>query len=302
MREYQFEQVDVFTDRIFGGNPLAVFSDAGGLDDDEMQAIAREMNLSETTFVFPPSDPEHLASVRIFTPHTELPFAGHPTIGTAWVLGQRGRLPDGSNVATLELKSGPVSVEFSGGTSDPDFLWMDQGQARFGRVVDDRASVATALSLTADDLAYAFPVQPVSTGLPFLIVPLTSKEAVDRAIPDSSAINAWLPTLRDRVRGFLIFAVDPEEPKAYSRMFAAIGSIWEDPATGSASGPLGAYLVQHGAVPNESGTVEIVNEQGTAMGRQSFISIRVAVNNGRAGNVRVGGSVVPVFTGQLKLP
>src|SRR5437879_4766493 len=192
-RALDFVEVDVFTDRVFGGNPLAVFLDGRGLSDDEMQAIAREMNLSETTFVLPATRPDCAARVRIFTPAAELPFAGHPTVGTAWVLATRGR---------------------------------PGGRARAAR----------------------------------------------------------------------------EEAGAYSRMSAPHPSrTAADPATGAASGPLGAYLVVHG-LAHGTGALRLVSEQGTQMGRQSFVHIRLRADGGTAADIGVGGSVVPVLEGRLTIP
>lgn len=299
-REYEFVQVDVFTDHIFGGNPLAVYLDAEGLSDEEMQQIAREMNLSETTFVFEPDDPSHAARVRIFTPYQELPFAGHPTVGTAWVLANRGRTGDASSIV-LELGVGPTNVELSGPATNPEFIWMDQGTARFGPIVDDHTSVASALSLEVDDLAYAWPVQSGSTGNTMLLVPLTDADTVDRAHPNPAAFQELLPKLPDTPLGLFIFASEPGSNRAYARFFAFTGQVWEDPATGSANGPLGAYLVHHGIATSPTPPVEIVCEQGTTMGRQSFIYIKVDTENDRAGRVQVGGSVVPVLQGTLRL-
>lgn len=297
-RTYEFKQVDVFTERVFGGNPLAVFLDGRGLSDAEMQAIALEMNLSETTFVLPPDDEAHLARVRIFTPRAELPFAGHPTVGTSWVLARLGRVPQGASEAVLELGIGPIGVTLEGPPDDPSFIWMHQGKAAFGDLVENRESVAEALGLEGDDLAEGLPVQFVSTGVPFLYVPLVSPDAVDRAALSSRGFQG---ASVDAGRTFL-FHSEPGSMRAYSRMIATIGgAIWEDPATGSASGPLGAYLVEYGLAGGQ-GSVEIISEQGTRMGRQSFIHIRVAVEAKGPGEVSVGGSVVPVFDGILTMP
>lgn len=298
-RSYEFVQVDVFTTRRFGGNPLAVFLDGRGLSDEEMQSIALEMNLSETTFILPAEMSGNAARLRIFTTSRELPFAGHPTIGTTWVLANQGRTGDADDI-TLELGIGPISVTVQGPATNPEFLWMRQGEATFGPIVDDRAGVVSALGLSDGDLAPTLPIQPASTGLPFLYVPLANPEAVDRAEADARALPAIVSAAGDASGAFLL-ASEPGSNRAYTRMFATMGNaIWEDPATGSASGPLGAYLVQHGVTTGE-GEVEIVSEQGTKMGRQSFVHIKVETVNGRPGAVQVGGSVVPVFEGKLTL-
>lgn len=297
-REYSFRQVDVFTNRVFGGNPLAVFTDGSGLSGEEMQAIALEMNLSETTFVLPPKDPANLARVRIFTPRAELQFAGHPTVGTAWVLGRQGRVPAGQSQTVLELGLGPVAVTFDEPGSEGSFIWMNQGRATFGETLEDRAGIARAIGLDEGDLVPDLPVQFVSTGFPFLYVAVVSPEAVDRAALSSTGFHG---TATD-AGGAFIFHSAPGSDRAYARMIATIGgAVWEDPATGSASGPLGAYIVEHG-LSSDAPAVEIVSEQGTQMGRQSFVHIRVAVEDGSPGEISVGGTVVPVFDGVLRIP
>lgn len=301
LRSYRFVQVDVFTDRVFGGNPLAVFLDGRGLDEGVMQQIAREMNLSETVFLLPPSRPDFAAALRIFTPAREVPFAGHPTIGTAWVLAAHGLVARGASRFVLEEKIGPVSVELEGDPARPDFIWMAQQDAVFDPALDNRHAVANALGLAESDLWTGAPIQPVSTGNKFLFVPLRDRDAVDRAVLD---VRAILATLGDRPRiGIFVFAPDPD-PKAgrvYSRMFAPHTSgVPEDPATGSAGGPLGAYLVRHGLVARAD-PVRIVSEQGTRMGRQSFVHIRLAVRGEAITDIRVGGGTVPVLSGELQV-
>jgi trans-2,3-dihydro-3-hydroxyanthranilate isomerase len=301
-RELPFVQVDVFTERVFGGNPLAVVFEGAGLSDAEMQAIAREMNCSETTFLLPPTRPDCVARVRIFTPARELPFAGHPTIGTAWVLATEQLLPPNTHRFNLEEGVGPVEVTFEGEPAQPSFLWMRHGEARFGPELTKRAGFARALGLAESDLLTGAPICTGSTGNPFLYIPLRDREVVDRArldVPALLAVQGEGPNV-----GVFVFAPDPD-PKAgrvYSRMFAPHTSgIPEDPATGSASGPLGAYRVERGLV-TPAATVDIVSEQGTRMGRPSFIRIRVGMSAGRVREILVGGRVVPVIEGRLRLP
>jgi trans-2,3-dihydro-3-hydroxyanthranilate isomerase len=301
-RSYRFVQVDVFTDRVFRGNPLAVFLDGHGLDDGLMQQIAREMNLSETVFLFPPSRPDCAAALRIFTPAREVPFAGHPTIGTAWVLAAHGLGPRGASRFVLEEKIGPVPVELEGDTARPDFIWMTQLAATFDTPLDNRDAVARALALAEADLLPGAPIRPGSTGNPFLFVPLRDRETVDRAVLD---VRGMLDAMSDRPRmGIFVFAPDPDKAagRVYARMFAPHTSgVPEDPATGSASGPLGAYLVLHGLV-KMTDDVRIVSEQGTRMGRQSFIHIRLAMHGSTIQSIRVGGSAVAVLEGELRIP
>ncbi len=301
-REYQFVQVDVFTDRVFGGNPLAVVRDARGLTDGEMAAIAGEMNLSETTFVLPPTRPDCDARVRIFTPRRELAFAGHPTIGTSFVLATHGMLPAGARTLTLEEGGGPVPVRLEGNPTAPDFLWMRHGTATFGPPLAPRADFAAALGLHEEDLLSDAPIQTGTTGSAFLYIPLKDRATVDRAALDVPAI---LRCFSDTAAvGVFVFAPDADSIayRVYARMFAPHTSgIPEDPATGSASGPLGAYLVRHGLVTPEE-TVRIISEQGTKMGRQSFIHIAVTTEMGAVRGIEVGGSAVPVLEGILSIP
>jgi trans-2,3-dihydro-3-hydroxyanthranilate isomerase len=260
------------------------------------------MNLSETTFVLPATRADCAARVRIFTPGRELPFAGHPTLGTAWVLAAQGRLPEGTKRFALEEGIGPVPVELEGDPARPTFLWMRHGEATFGPELAQRGEVAKALALTENDLLPGAPIRSGSTGNAFLFVPLRDRTAVDRIVADGPAlVTAMQPNPH---LGVFVFVPDPD-PKArrvYSRMFVPDpGGTWEDPATGSGSGPLGAYLVRHGLVEGGD-NVAIVSEQGTAMGRQSFVHITLSARDGQISDIRVGGVVVPVLEGTLTLP
>lgn len=309
-RAFRFRQVDVFTDHLFGGNPLAVFPAAEGLSGDEMQAIAREMNLSETVFVLPTERADSLVRLRIFTPGQELPFAGHPTIGTAWVLAQEGMVPAGQQEITLEEGVGPVAVRLEGDPANPSMLWMRHPPVTFGAPLEDRSILARALGLSADDLSPIYPAVTGSTGLSFLYIPLRDRATVDRAALDPPALRELGSEVAAQV-GVFVFAWDPEAGpnRLYSRMFAAPETgVGEDPATGSASGPLGAYLarradrVRKGLVAFDQ-DVTFVSEQGTKMGRQSFIHIRLRTTaDRRTEEIEVGGSVIPVLEGELQIP
>ena len=301
-REYAFVQVDVFTDRVFEGNPLAVFPDARGISDSLMQRIAREMNLSETVFLFPPSRPDCAVAMRIFTPVREVPFAGHPTIGTAWVLAVHGLSPRAASRFVLEEKIGPIPVELEGDPARPAFIWMTHGPATFDPPLENRRGMASALGLTESDLLPGAPIQSGSTGNPFLFVPLRDRETVDRAALDVPGMLNVMGS--QRLMGIFVFAPDPDPStgRVYTRMFAPHTSgVPEDPATGSASGPLGAYLVRHGLVKSAS-EVRIVSEQGTRMGRQSFLHIELTMQGDQIQSIKVGGSAVAVLEGELSLP
>jgi trans-2,3-dihydro-3-hydroxyanthranilate isomerase len=289
---HQVRLVDVFTDKPLSGNQLAVVLDAQDIPGAVMQRIAREMNISETTFVLPPDDPAHVARLRIFTPGSELPFAGHPTIGTAWVLAKEGLVPNGALEFVLEEGVGPVRVR---GVNEPSGLvfWMSHPTASFGEIVKDRADFAASLQLSESDLLPDVPIQSAQTGVPFLFAALRNPDAVDRAVPGTFR---KLPDL-----AVFIFAVAGPN-QLYSRMFAGeVLNIPEDPATGAASGPLGAFAVKYGLVPRAP-KVSIVSEQGTRMGRQSFIRIELTYTEPGdiPTEISVGGSVMPVLSGTLE--
>lgn len=276
-------QVDVFAERMFGGNALAVFPEAEGLTDATMQAIARETNLSETTFVFPSADGGSDPRVRIFTPATELPFAGHPTIGTAHVL--LSRMTPSSNRVRLHLNVGPIGVE-----REPDgTLFMDVPAVRFMKTIERRAEVAASLNLRAEDLA-DLPIEIGSSGVPFMLVPLRTPAVVDAAQFNAPSL---VKSLGEDAVSVFIFAPNGEA-RFYARMFGphTVG-IAEDPATGGANGPFAAYARKHGLIAADG-----LVEQGTKMQRPSFIRLRVDAG----GNVRIGGKVVEVLRGALKLP
>src|SRR5215212_9945109 len=288
MRRLHYHLVDVFTDRAFGGNPLAVVTNGRGVSGETMQAVAKEFNLSETTFVLPPDDPRHDWRVRIFTPSSELPMAGHPTVGTAFVLAREHLIPRAGRETNVVFEEGvgpvPVRVEFEGG--EPSFAEMSQPLPMFGTRLDDHAAVARMLSLEESDLEADLPVEVVSCGVPFLYVPLRGLDAARRARPrvdlmESVAEEQGIPP------EVFVFAreVEQEGSTVHSRMFAPGLGITEDPATGAASGPLGCYLVSHGVLP----AGDIVSEQGIEMGRPSFIHIRIESEGNSITAVRVGG-------------
>lgn len=297
-----FHLVDVFTDRIFGGNPLAVFTDGQGLSGETMQLLAKEMNLSETTFVLPPDDPENQYKVRIFTPGKELPMAGHPTVGTSFVLAREGMLslPEGGGEIRLEEGVGPITVSISLKDGAPDMIWMTQLNPTFGATLDTLDSVAEMLSLSPDDINTDLPVEIVSCGVPVIFMPVRSLEAM-RRINFRQDVSARLLNPLDITEVF-VFSQEVENAGSavHSRMFAPEIGVWEDPATGAASGPLGSYLVRHGVVP-AAPIADIVSEQGIEMGRPSFIHIRIEQHDADITRVQVGGRVVYVGEGDIEV-
>lgn len=290
---YTIHVVDVFTERPLAGNQLAVVLNAEGIPGDVMQRIAKEMNISETTFVLAPEDPGNAARVRIFTPGAELPFAGHPTIGTAWVLYTEGLVPGGELEFTLEEGIGPIRVRGVSGTNGLRF-WMTHPTVSFGNVISERAKAAAALGLTEGDLYGDVPIQVASTGVPFVYVALRDAHAVDSAVSEKDRLASAFS------EGVFLFAPLGDN-RLYSRMFSPhVLDIPEDPATGSGSGPLGAFAVKYGIVLR-SARVSIVSEQGTKMGRQSFIHIELAYppEGDIPSRIEVGGSVEPTLKGEL---
>jgi trans-2,3-dihydro-3-hydroxyanthranilate isomerase len=302
MRSYRYFHYDVFTDCLFGGNQLAVYLDGRGLAVETMQAIAKEMNYSETTFVLPPEQPDTDARVRIFTPGEELPMAGHPTIGTTFALARAGVIPPGQDRLVLGLGIGPVPVALTWDGDDLTFAWMTQLQPQFGQPIADKAKVAATLSLSVAAVAGSgHPVQTVSCGVPFLFVPLATRSAVDNASVNPDALQALFQSVRtDTPHGVFVFSVEPgpDRATAYSRMFAPDMGIVEDAATGIASGPLGCYLVRHKIVPPEKASA-MLSLQGVKMGRPSHVHISVGCDNGEIISVRVGGEAVLAGEGTL---
>ena len=314
MPTYRFVQLDVFTDTAFCGNPLAVFPDAEGLSDAQMQQIAREMNLSETVFVLPSEHEEALRRLRIFTPSSELPFAGHPIAGTWNCLAREGVVPcpEGSTGwAHIKHEVGigvlPVDIEFKDG--EPVRVVMTQGKFEIRGEVDDgqeQADIARALGLAREDLDESLPIQAVSTGNTMLLVPVRSladlghcrvnQNLLDEIIARNEAIAASTGCY-----AFTRETIEVGAARAHARFFVGM-NIGEDPATGSAAGPLGGYLVYHDAtrVDPVDGVYKFVIEQGHFMNRPSRIELEVKGRPGKVEEVRVGGTSVVVAKGTLE--
>jgi trans-2,3-dihydro-3-hydroxyanthranilate isomerase len=303
-RTLKFYQADVFTEDPFGGNPVAVFPDAQGLSDYQLQQIAREMNLSETVFVLPPTDGAAVVRLRIFTPTQELPFAGHPVLGTFYVLAQLGLIAaiDGVTRVMQECNIGLFPVELHAREGEVTLVVMTQPKPEFlGPVsaMEDVYEIARALGLPKSVITdLKWPIEVVSTGLPVIIVPVRTLTAVRSIQPDASAIMDLCS--RFGANGLMAFTTVTVEPSAtvHARMFAPSIGILEDPATGSASGALGAYLVQNGVV-DVAPTTEIVIEQGYEIERPSQIFVRVESDDDIIQTVKVGGQCVMVVEGTL---
>lgn len=290
-RRFSFIQLDVFTSRPFEGNQLAVFPDATGLSDAEMQAIAREMNLSETTFVLP-RDPaierERGVRVRIFTTQEELPFAGHPTLGTAFSLRGNTGVPE----IKLDLNAGTIPVRFEDAPRQPVFGEMTQNDPVFGST-HDRASIAHVTGIPLDDIDPELPIQTVSTGLPFTILPIRNLSAMSRLAINQQRLGEYLAN----TGGKFLYCVTRETMDASARLHARMLTYGaEDPATGSAAGCAAAWLVKHGLAHSDE---RVLIEQGIEMHRPSRIFVRASQRNDRVVNVRVGGNVVEVLRGEI---
>jgi trans-2,3-dihydro-3-hydroxyanthranilate isomerase len=292
MRRYQFITVDVFTSKPLQGNPLAVFTDARGLTDAEMQALAREMNLSETTFVIPRDEATERTQgikVRIFTISFEMPFAGHPTLGTAFVLANARKTRE----VVLDLKVGPIPVRFDD-REGRLFGEMTQRDPEFGQI--HRAQdVAQAAGLPLDAIGGSIPIQTVTTGNPFAIVPLRSLAAIRALRINPMQAEQYLERTDAKLFYFVTREIEEPSARLHARMQFFGG---EDPATGSAAGPAAAWMVRYGiAEPDE----EVLIEQGIEAKRPSRIFVRASRDGERIHNVRVGGHVAEIIGGEAVL-
>jgi len=298
-----FCTLDVFTDTRFGGNQLAVFPDARGLDSDQMATIAREFNLSETAFVLPPDDPAHTRRVRIFTPAGELPFAGHPTIGTAHALAALGHIPLTGDLTRIVFEEGvgpvPVSIRSRGGV--PTFAELSVAKLpETGAPPPSRSALAELLSIEVADLTGGtWSPQSVSTGVPFLFIPVRDRNVLKRA---RIKLDRWEAILKASwAPEVFVFSRDPERDGSHirARMFAPGLGIGEDSATGSAAAALGGYLGARDAA--KDGTLRWVVEQGFEMGRPSILEVEADKADGKITAIRVGGASVMVSRGEMEV-
>jgi trans-2,3-dihydro-3-hydroxyanthranilate isomerase len=302
---FRFLTADVFTDRPFGGNQLAIFPDARGIPEGRLLDVTREFNYSETTFVYPPDDARHTRRVRIFTPGGEVPFAGHPTVGTAHALATIGdiALTGDTTRIVFEEKVGPVPVTIRATNGQPTFAQLSVARLpEGGPNPPSRETLATVLGLAEDELLDGeWGPQGVSVGLPFLFVPLRDRRAVERA---RIRIEPWEQSLRATwAPELFVFAAGGERPGTdyHARMFAPGLSVPEDPATGSACAALAGYLVPRDPRRERDGTLRWTVEQGFEMGRPSMLEVEADVAGGRVAAVRVGGASVLVSDGTMAI-
>jgi trans-2,3-dihydro-3-hydroxyanthranilate isomerase len=300
MSRLRYLHLDVFTDVRFMGNQLAVFPRPGALSTEQMQRIANEMAFSETTFIFPAEGAGDVR-MRIFTPGEELPIAGHPTIGSTFALALEGVIARGREHFVFELGVGPTPVSLEWRDEELAFAWMTQPNPEFGPTLDERPGLARALGLDASEIAGS-PCQIVSCGVPYLMVPIVSRAAVDAVTIDRKGVARCLENAGVPECPVFLFTLDGrrENETVYSRMLAPSFGISEDPATGSAAGPLGSYLVQHRLVTPQAAR-SLVNLQGVAMGRPGRIHIAIEGEPEAITRVRVGGTAVLAGAGELNV-
>lgn len=294
----RYLHLDVFTSTPFEGNQLAVFPEPGNLSTSQMQTIAREMNFSESTFIFP-REKDGDVRMRIFTPGEELPIAGHPTIGSTFALAIEGVIERGQRDFVFELGVGPTPVTLEWDGDVLSFAWMTQPRPTFGPTLQDRAALARAIGVSDTDLA-GLPPQLVSCGVPYVLVPMVSRSAVDAVSVERHAFARCCREAGINETAGFFFTTESGSPEGttYSRMIAPGFGIAEDPATGSAAGPLGSYLLHHGVVSSADARA-MVNLQGFAMGRPSRIHISIDGDANDITRVRVGGRAILVGRGEL---
>lgn len=291
MTKLHYHLLDVFTDQKFGGNQLAVFLDGHEVPENLMQTIARELNLSETVFVLPPEDKANHFKLRIFTPAQEVPIAGHPTVGTTYLLFHENKIQVGNSRLEEGVGVIPVHIDENG------VVKMTQPLPQFGPVYDDRNAIAEMLSIHESGLHPDYPVEFVSAGVPFMYIVVKDLATLQQV---RLRQDTWEKVLRDK--HVFVFTTETVQPTStvHARMFAPALGIPEDPATGAACGPLGGYLVKYGIVKTENAR-KIICEQGFEMGRPSLIQIEVEVEKGNISGVRIGGKSVYVGAGVIHL-
>ena len=297
---YRYVHVDVFTDRRLQGNQLLVFAQPAGLDVDTMQALTRESNYSECTFVFPPEAAGVDHRVRIFTRTAETPFAGHPTLGTAFALAHAGVIKPGTPRTVFGLGVGPTNVDLEWKDGRLVVAWMTQLKPTFGKSINDTAALASAIGVEATAIGGPHAPQEVNCGSTFLVVPLASRKAVDAAVLDRSKADAVFAAAGIQRRGIYVFSNErgPDGATAYTRLLGTGGT--EDPGTGSAAGPAGCFMAQHRFIPPEqAGAIEIL--QGILVRRPCHIHVNVTMAGPDVTGVKVGGGAVVVGEGTMSV-
>ncbi|NJK86982.1 MAG: PhzF family phenazine biosynthesis protein [Bacteroidales bacterium] len=298
MAQYPYYILDVFTTEMFGGNQLAVFPDATGIPEKYLQSVAREFNFSETTFVYPPVNKRNDLKLRIFTPGVEVPMAGHPTIGTAYVLLSLGLIkPKHQNHIVIEEKVGNIRVDFVEGKAGFHSITMNQPLPVFGKVEENKKMIAQILSIQEQDIDERYPMQCVSCGNNFLFIPLISLSVMHKINVKTDLLKAAKNQLESTE--LFVFSNETIYPSSdyHCRMFAPLFGIYEDPATGSAAGPFGSYLVKN----RISEKNRFICEQGFEMTRPSIIRVEIEGKAEKITGVKVSGDAVLVCEGKMRI-
>jgi len=295
MPEHPFYIVDVFAEEKYAGNQLAVVRDVQPLSSTEMQKIAKEMHFSETSFILSEKKRQGGYDVRIFTPEKEVPFAGHPTLGTAYIIQQEIIKKQVTKII-LNLKVGQITVTPTYVQGQPDVLWMKQIEPTFGKTFDAQ-TISDVLNLSTADIETAFPIQEASTGVPDIIVPLKTLSAIKRAKIDKDKYDQLIKNIKSK--GLLIFSPETYHRKNHLnvRFFADYYGVPDDPATGSANGCLAAYLIKHNYFGQKQINIRV--EQGYEIGRPSLLLLRAEKDQQGKIHVNVGGKVIPIAEGKL---
>jgi PhzF family phenazine biosynthesis protein len=298
--KYTLYQIDAFTTQRFGGNPAGVVSNADGLTDVQMQDIARELNNSETAFILSPTATDHEVWIRFFTPAIEVPSCGHATISAHFVRAIERNLPSCTVIQKIGIGILPVEIL----RQDSDYkIVMTQGKIEFSPPLTEpeRSEIIAALGLSEINLDHRCPVQIVSTGHSKVLIGIKNIDVLQSLKPNLTSLAA----LSERIKcnGYFVFTIDPDSDDVltHGRMFAPAIGIPEDPVTGNANGPLGAYAVKHHLVKCENGTYYFKAKQGEAMGREGIAEVEVEVQNGEPMRVKVGGKAVVVFKTDIEI-
>lgn len=299
MKIYDVYQVDSFTTEKFKGNPAGVVTNADGLSEAEMLKIARELNNSETVFIFPPQDASHDVRLRYFTPTMEVPSCGHATIAAHYVRSLEMNLDSCRVLQKIRIGTLPVDI-----VKDGDYkIWMTQGAVEFGDIIsgEHRSLLLKALHLDACDLAEDCPIQIVSTGHSKVLIGIRSVDKIHALSPDLAALSELSAAIGCKGYFVFAFAAQNEDVLTHGRMFAPAIGIAEDPVTGNAHGPLGAYLVRYGLAQHDASAFSFSGRQGEAIGRSGTVDVKVRIESGEPVEVQVGGRAVIAFKTQLEL-
>ena len=296
MKRIKYYIVDVFTSERFGGNQLAVIPDATDLEEEHLQKIAKEFNFSETTFVFPPENKENDVKVRIFTPGREIPTAGHPTIGTAYVLLNHEKIITiNQNLLIMEQRVGNIEVFFENDNGICHGITMKQPHPVFDKVFNKKEIIAEILGINSSDISNDLPIQAVSCGNNFLFIPLKNMDIMKFISVNPILLNQYKDQLPSTELYTFTFDTIYESSTTHGRMFAPLYGITEDPVTGSASGPLGCYLVKHGMSDGK----QIICEQGFEMGRPGMVYVDIETSDSKITGIHVGGHAIIFGKGEL---